>query len=215
MVIMFEMTRGLEYIIPLVAAAVTIAVMMMMMMMMMIAMVLLQCHWWWSCLSWREDWSTSYLWWPLPWLANGWEMLWGARECILHGVTTSWAGLWNKQARERSDITVRFHFTPERIAKEPDVCPDPIQKLRGGRGGNPQSLNQSYQSLTPQNSQLGWAVPDFSWRFRVFSDVCDAVFHVDVDVVNVSSLCLPPPPPPPPQPAPHQKPVQKTLATLK
>ena len=45
MVIMFEMTRGLEYIIPLVAAAVTIAVMMMMMMMM-IVMVLLQCHWW-------------------------------------------------------------------------------------------------------------------------------------------------------------------------
>ena len=44
MVIMFEMTRGLEYIIPLVAAAVTIAVMMMMMMM--IVMVLLQCHWW-------------------------------------------------------------------------------------------------------------------------------------------------------------------------
>ena len=44
MVIMFEMTRGLEYIIPLVAAAVTIAVMMMMMMM--IAMVLLQCRWW-------------------------------------------------------------------------------------------------------------------------------------------------------------------------
>ena len=38
MVIMFEMTRGLEYIIPLVAAAVTIAVMMM--------MVLLQCRWW-------------------------------------------------------------------------------------------------------------------------------------------------------------------------
>ena len=38
-VIMFEMMRGLEYIVPLIAAAVTIAVMMMM-----IAMVLLQCH---------------------------------------------------------------------------------------------------------------------------------------------------------------------------
>ena len=41
MVIMFEPTRGLEYIVPLIAAAVTIAVMMMMIM-----MVLLQCRWW-------------------------------------------------------------------------------------------------------------------------------------------------------------------------
>ena len=39
---MFEPTRGLEYIIPLMAAAVTIAVMMMMT----IVMVLLQCRWW-------------------------------------------------------------------------------------------------------------------------------------------------------------------------
>ena len=41
-VIMFEMMRGLEYIVPLIAAAVTIAVMMMMM----VGMVLLQCRWW-------------------------------------------------------------------------------------------------------------------------------------------------------------------------
>ena len=45
MVIMFEPTRGLEYIIPLIAAAVTVAVMIKMMMMM-IVMVLLQCRWW-------------------------------------------------------------------------------------------------------------------------------------------------------------------------
>ena len=42
MVIMFEPTRGLEYIVPLIAAAVTIAVMIKIM----IVMVLLQCHWW-------------------------------------------------------------------------------------------------------------------------------------------------------------------------
>ena len=39
MVIMFEPMRGLEYIVPLIAAALTIAVMMIM-------MVLLQCRWW-------------------------------------------------------------------------------------------------------------------------------------------------------------------------